>query len=132
MINKIKTLNMVINPKSKEDKFLLEIDSKAYNVVIHDATKIAIDKTLNEMVKCKDIEQMNSLALNKEIQEKLYSKAFENPGRNIIIEKEYMPELVNALSEYKNVLTTEIKKAEEIDELCDKMHYCNILLRQLS
>ena len=132
MINKIKTLNMVINPKSKEDKFLLEIDSKAYNVVRDDDTKIPIDKTLNEMVKCKDIEQMNSLALNKEMQEKLYSKAFENPGRNIIIEKEYMPELINALSEYKNVLTTEIKKAEEIDELCDKMHYCNILLRQLS
>lgn len=132
MINKIKTLNMVINPKSKEDKFLLEIDSKAYNVVIHDAIKITIDKTLNEMVKCKELEQMNSLALKKEVQEKLYSKAFENPGRNIIIEKEYMTELINALSEYKNVLTTEIKKAEEIDELCDKMHYCNILLRQLS
>ena len=114
-----------------KDKTMMIISNAICNEVMQEAMKLAIDNTLREMVKCKEITEMNNLAYKKEKQEKLFIVSGKNIGRNKFIDNEDVAELVNCLIAYKEVLVSDIKKANNIDDLCDKMHYCNYVLKQL-
>lgn len=115
-----------------KDKTRILINNAICNQIMQEATKLAIDNTLKEMVKCKDIEAMNTLSYKKEKQEKLYILSGKEIGRNKLIDNTDVEELANCLIAYKEVLVADIKKSDNIDDLCDTMYYCNSILRQLS
>lgn len=117
----------------KEDKVTIKIKHEMSISIIEKAMEKAIDNTLNEMVKCKEVEAINNLAILREQQHRILSIALNNTGHNnIIISLIDIEVLHKALSEYKTILTSEIKKSNNIDELCDKMFYCNKLLSQIA
>ena len=117
----------------KDDKITIKIEHEIANTLIQKAMENAINNTLNEMVKCKDIDAINELALQREQEHRILSIALNNKNyNNIAIAIKDVESLNNSLIEYKKILTSDIKKSDDIDELCDKMYYCNRLLSQIA
>ena len=117
----------------KDDKITIKIEHEIANTLIQKAMENAINNTLNEMVKCKDIDAINELALQREQEHRILSIALNNQNyNNIIIDIKDVESLNDSLIRYKKILTSEIKKSDNIDELCDKMYYCNRLLNQIA
>lgn len=117
----------------KDDKITIKIEHEIANTLIQKAMENAINNTLNEMVKCKDVDAINELALQREQEHRILSIALNNQNyNNITIDIKDVESLNDSLIRYKKILTSEIKKSDNIDELCDKMYYCNRLLNQIA
>ena len=118
----------------KEDLVKLEIQESG-NVVLNKALTKLADDYLEGMTKCKDKETMSSLSCKREKLVNLAQYASLNTKKHFECEKESLNLIIESLKEYKESISTIIKKGSanmDFDLLCGEVHICNKLYKAFS
>lgn len=118
----------------KENLVKLEIQESG-NVVLSKALTKLADDYLEGMTKCKDKEIMSSLSCTREKLVNLAQYASLNTKKHFECEKESLDLIIESLKEYKESISTIIKKGSanmDFDLLCGEVHICNKLYKAFS
>lgn len=115
----------------KKDKNAIKIDFQYSGeaIVLKELLEIAAEKSLNEMIKCKDRDSMENIS-TKRNKELFYSKFYNKTAKYIEIDAWDLDIVLIAVKEYKEQLFTDIKKSStqtELDSLCEKNYFCTQL-----
>jgi hypothetical protein len=118
----------------KENLVKLEIQESG-NVVLSKALTKLADDFLEGMTKCKDKEIMSNLSCTREKLVNLAQYAGSNTKKHFECEKESLDLIIESLKEYKESISTTIKKGStniDFDLLCGEVHICNKLYKTFS
>ena len=99
-----------------------------HNDILNQALIASSNSTLEEMVKCKNTEEMSKLSTRYQIEKDLSYQAHNRIGDYCCSNDEcYI--IINSLEAFKEAISKELKKADEtqFDELCEKRYMANSL-----
>lgn len=113
----------------KENLIKLEVQESG-NIVLNKALEMSADNILEEMIKCKVKTTMSELSHKRESLVNLAQYTKENNKKDFECKKEYLDLIIESLNDYKEFISTKIKKSSEdinFDLLCGEVHVCNKL-----
>lgn len=127
----------VINIKKKDmdSSCYIVLESYEEKMLLTNALSYAANNTIEQMIKCKDIIEMNNLSIKREKQSSLSYKA--NTIKNVYMNIEPLDIFIicDALKEYKEKMIGIVKKtncsSEDLDSSCESIYLCNKLLKEL-
>lgn len=132
---KEKVTNIFKRPRKEQEisSQIIETDNMQERLLLHNALSFAANNTIEQMIKCKDVVQMNDLSIKREKQNSLSFKA-NNIETIMIVDLSDISIIQEALAEYKNKIVIDVKKsnctAEEFDALCEEIYICNKFMKQ--
>lgn len=118
----------------KEKLIKLEIQESG-NIVLNNALEMSAENILEEMVKCKVKTDMAELSRKREVLINLAQYIKENNKKDFECKEECLDLIIKSLSDYKELISTIIKKSSEnvqFDSLCGEVHICNKLIKTFS